>query len=38
MARILDGSFRVRIDYRAINERTAKVSFLLPRIDDLIDQ
>ncbi len=33
-----DGSIRVCIDYRAINERTEKNSFPLPRIDDLIDQ
>jgi hypothetical protein len=33
-----DGSIRVCIDYRAINERTVKDSFPLPRIDDLIDQ
>jgi hypothetical protein len=26
------------IDYRAINERTVKDSFLLPRVDDLIDK
>ncbi len=25
------------IDYRAINKRTVKFSFPLPRIDDLID-
>jgi hypothetical protein len=33
-----DGSIRVCIDYRAINERTVKDSFPLPRINDLIDQ
>jgi hypothetical protein len=33
-----DCSIRVCIDYRAINERTVKDSFPLPRIDDLIDQ
>jgi hypothetical protein len=38
MVRMSDGSIRVCIDYRAINERTVKDSFLLPRIDDLIDQ
>ncbi len=34
----LDYSIRVCIDYRAINERTVKDSFPLPRIDGLIDQ
>jgi len=38
MVRKSDGSIRVCIDYRAINERTEKGSFPLPRIDDLIDQ
>ena len=38
MVRKIDGSIRVCIDYRAINERTAKDSFPLPRSDDLIDQ
>jgi hypothetical protein len=38
MVRKSDGSIRVCIDYRAINERTVKDSFPLPRIDDLIDQ
>jgi len=38
MARKSDGSSRVCTDYRAINERTVKDSFALPRIDDLIDQ
>ncbi len=38
MVRKLDGSIRVCIDYRAINERTVKDSLPLPRIDDLIDQ
>ena len=33
-----DGSIRVCIDYRVINERAGKNSFPLPRIDDLIDQ
>ena len=33
-----DGSIIVCIDYRAINERTMRDSFLLPRIDDLIDK
>ena len=38
MVRKSDGSIRVCIDYRAINERTVKDSFYLPRIDDLIDK
>ena len=38
MVRKSDGSIRVCINYRAINERTEKGSFPLPRIDDLIDQ
>ncbi len=38
MVRKSDGSIRVCIDYRAINERTVKDSFPLHRIDDLIDQ
>ena len=38
MVRKSDGWIRVCIDYRAINERTVKDPFPLPRIDDLIDQ
>ncbi len=38
MVRKSDGSIRVCIDYRVINERTVKDSFPPPRIDDLIDQ
>ena len=38
MVRKPDGSVRVCIDYRAINERTVRDSFPLPRIDDLIDK
>jgi hypothetical protein len=38
MVRKSDGSIRVCIDYRAINERTVKDSVHIPRIDDLIDQ
>jgi len=38
MVRKLDGSIRVCIDHRAINERAVKDSFPLPRIDDLIDK
>ncbi len=38
MVRKSNGSIRVCIDYRAINERTVKDSFPLPRIDDMIDQ
>jgi hypothetical protein len=33
-----DVSVRVCIDYRVINERIARNSFPLPRIDDLIDK
>ncbi len=33
-----DGPVRVCIDHRAINERTFRDSFPLPRIDDLIDK
>ena len=36
MVRKPNGSVRVCIDYRAINERTFRDSFPLPRIDDLI--
>jgi len=38
MVRKSDGSVRVCIDYRAINERAVRDSFPLPRIDDSIDQ
>jgi len=38
MVRKLNGLIRVCIDYCAINKRTVKNSFPLPRIDDLIDQ
>jgi hypothetical protein len=38
MVRKTYGSIRVCIDYRAINERTVKYSFPLPRIDDLVYQ
>lgn len=34
----LDGSFRLCIDYRKLNEKTIKNRYLLPRIDDLFDQ
>ena len=33
-----NGSIRVGIDYRAVNDRTVKDSFSFPRIDDLIDK
>jgi hypothetical protein len=32
-----DGSIRICVDYIALNECTAKDSFPLPRIDDLLD-
>ncbi len=38
MVRKPDGSVRVCIDYRAINERTVRDSFPLPKIEDLIDK
>ncbi len=38
MVRKSDGSVRICIYYCAINERTIKDSFPLPRIDDLIDK
>ncbi len=38
MVRKSCGSVRVCSNYRAINERTVKDSFPLPRIDDLTDQ
>ncbi len=38
MARKADESIRVCIDYRAINERTMRDSFSLPRIEHLIDK
>ncbi len=38
MVRKPDGSVRVCIDYRAINEHTFKDSVHLPWIDDLIDK
>jgi len=38
MVRKVDGSVRICIDYRAINERVVRDSFPLPRIDDLIDK
>ena len=33
-----DGSLRVCVDYRALDSKTVKSKYLLPRIDDLIDQ
>ena len=33
-----DGSQRMCIDYRSLNEVTIKNKYLLPRIDDLFDQ
>ncbi|XP_072087341.1 uncharacterized protein [Arachis hypogaea] len=33
-----DGSMRLRVDYRQLNKITVKNKYLLPRIDDLIDQ
>jgi hypothetical protein len=33
-----DGSMRLCVDYRALNEVTIKNKYTLPRIDDLFDQ
>ncbi|XP_047173236.1 uncharacterized protein LOC124841097 [Vigna umbellata] len=33
-----DGSFRLCVDYRQLNKLTIKNKYLLPRIDDLLDQ
>jgi hypothetical protein len=33
-----DGTQRLCMDYRALNEVTVKNKYLLPRIDDLFDQ
>ncbi|CAI7839865.1 unnamed protein product, partial [Closterium sp. NIES-54] len=33
-----DGSLRMCIDYRALNKHTVKNKYLIPRIDDLLDQ
>jgi hypothetical protein len=33
-----DGTQRLCVDYRALNEVPVKKKFLLPRIDDLFDQ
>ncbi len=33
-----DGSFRLCVDYRALNNMTVKNRYPLPRIDDLLDQ
>ena len=33
-----DGSMRMCIDYQNLNAMTVKNKYLLPRIDDLLDQ
>jgi hypothetical protein len=38
MVRKADGSIRVCVNYKALNECTVKDSFPLPRINDLLDQ
>ncbi len=38
MVRKPDGSIRVCVDYRALNECTVKDTFQLPQIDDLLDK
>jgi hypothetical protein len=33
-----DGTWRLCIDYRALNKITVRNQYLIPRIDDLLDQ
>ena len=33
-----DGTFRLCVNYRQLNNMTVKNKYLLPRIDDLLDQ
>jgi hypothetical protein len=33
-----DGTWRLYIDYRALNKITVRNQYLIPRIDDLLDQ
>lgn len=37
LARKKDGSLRMCVDYRGLNQRTIKDSYALPRIDDILD-